>query len=458
MVSGSNDFHRPVSVAKDTAVRCPFAPVTDGVDLVDPDLYGSGDPHAIWAEHRRIAPVRWQSVGTDRGFWSVTRYADVSHVLREHETFSSQQGTLLNLLGASDPASGGQMAATDPPRHGEMREPLQRALSIRAVEHYQHDIRTLLAELLGPLADGGPFDLAAAMSSLPMAVTGTMMAIPRDDWPQLTWAATAALAPEEPAYQLPSGPEATLRRARREIFAYFQDVIASRRKHPGDCLIDTLLGVQVEGRSLTDGQIAANCYSLLVGATLTTPQVILSAVAKLAGTGELDRWAANPDLMNTGIEEAIRWASPTNHFMRHTLHDTELAGVPIRSGDAVVVWLGSANRDERVFTDPFHFDIARKPNKHIAFGVGPHFCIGHTIARVILRNAFSELLGKFTGIDLASEPVLLRSNIIAGIRELRIIGHPRPTPAPIQRWESRQHHKSRQVATGGTQAFGSIGK
>ena len=431
MVSESSAFGRPVTAAKNSEVRCPFGPGTDGVDLVDPNLYGSGDPHTIWTEHRRIAPVRWQPVGTDRGFWSVTRHADVSHVLHKHETFSSQRGTLLNLLGAGDPASGSQMAVTDPPRHREMREPLQRALSIRTVEHYQDNIRALVTELLEPLADGGPFDLAAAMSSLPMAVTGTMMASPREDWPQLTWAATAALAAEDPAYQLPSGPEATLRRAHREIFAYFQDIIASRRKRPGDGLIDTLLGVQIDGHGLTDGQIAANCYSLLIGATLTTPQVISSAVAKLAGTSELDRWAASPELINTGVEEAIRWASPTNHFMRYALHDTELAGVPIHADDAVVVWLGSANRDERVFTNPFHFDIARKPNRHIAFGVGPHFCIGHTIARVILRNTFSELLGRFTGIERASEPILLRSNIIAGFRELRITGRLRTTPAPI---------------------------
>ncbi|MBV8933010.1 MAG: cytochrome P450 [Kutzneria sp.] len=419
-----------MTASKDTAVRCPFAAGGD-VDLVDPDLYGNGDPHTVWAEHRRTAPVRWQPVGADRGFWSVTRYADISRVLREHETFSSQQGTLLNLLGAGDPASGSQLAVTDPPRHSEMREPLQRALSIRAIDHYQADIRALVAGLVAPLADGGPFDLAAAMASLPMAVTGTMMAIPREDWPLLTRAATAALAADDPAYQVRGGPEATLRRSHREIFAYFQDVVTSRRKHPGDDLIGTLLGIRMDGRGLSDGQITANCYSLLIGAIVTTPQVVSSAVARLAGTGDLDRWAADPSLMNTAVEEAVRWASPTNHFMRYALRDTELADVAIRAGDAVVVWLGSANRDERVFPDPFHFDIARKPNKHIAFGVGPHYCIGHTIARVTLRIAFAELLGRFTGLELAAEPVRLRSNIIAGIRELRITGRRRPVPAAI---------------------------
>ncbi|WP_334559780.1 cytochrome P450 [Micromonospora sp. CPCC 205561] len=414
----------------DTVAGCPFA-AGAGVDLVDADLYGSGDPHAIWAEHRRDAPVRWQQVGADRGFWSVTRHADISRVLREHETFSSQQGTLLNLLGAGDPASGSQLAVTDPPRHGEMREPLQRALSIRAAENYQADIRALVAELVAPLGEGGPFDLAAAMSSLPMAVTGTMMAIPSADWPLLTRAAIAALAADDPAYQYRGSAEATLRRSHREIFAYFQDVVTSRRRHPGDDLIGTLLTMRVDGKGLTDGQITANCYSLLIGAIVTTPQVVTSAVAQLAGTGDLDRWADDPSLMNTAVEEAVRWASPTNHFMRYVVRDTELAGVPIRAGDAVVTWLGSANRDERVFRDPFHFDIARRPNKHIAFGVGPHYCIGHTIARVTLRIAFAELLGNFTDLRLAAKPVRLRSNIIAGIRELKVTGRRRSSPAAV---------------------------
>ncbi|MEU0531855.1 cytochrome P450 [Amycolatopsis tolypomycina] len=412
------------------AGRCPFGAAAADVDLVDAELYGSGDPHAVWAAHRRDSPVRWHRVG-ERGFWSVTRHADISRVLREHETFSSQQGTLLNLLGAGDPASGSQLAVTDPPRHGEMREPLQRALSIRAIDHYQGDIRELVAELLAPLADGGPFDLAAAMANLPMAVTGTMMAIPRADWPALTHAAIAALAADDPAYQVAGGPAETLRRSHREIFAYFHDVVVARRGNPGDDLIGTLLRMRIDGRGLSDGQIMANCYSLLIGAIVTTPQVVTAAVARLAGTGELDRWAADPGLANTAVEEAVRWASPTNHFMRYVRRDTELAGVPIRAGEPVVVWLGSANRDELVFTDPFHFDIARKPNKHIAFGVGPHYCIGHTIARVTLRIAFAELLGRFTGLEQAAAPVRLRSNIIAGIRELRITGTRRSVPAAL---------------------------
>jgi cytochrome P450 len=419
-----------VNASPDGESRCPFTKKHDDVNLVDVDLYGSGDPHAIWTEHRRSSPVYWQQVG-ERGFWSISRHADISRVLREHKTFSSQRGTLLNLLGAGDPASGSQMAVTDPPRHGEMREPLQRALSIRAIDHYQDDIRALVAELLAPLADGGPFDLAASMANLPMAVTGTMMGIPREDWHSLTRAAIAALASDDPAYQVEGGPAETLRRSHREIFAYFHDAVVARRGNPGDDLIGTLLNIRVDGKSLSDGQIIANCYSLLIGAVVTTPQVVTTAVAQLAGTGELDRWAADPALMNTAVEESIRWASPTNHFMRYVERDTKLAGVLIQAGEPVVVWLGSANRDERVFTNPFHFDIARRPNKHIAFGVGPHYCIGHTIARVTLRIAFAELLGRFTGIELAADPVRLRSNIIAGTRELLITGRRRPEPTAI---------------------------
>ena len=411
---------------------CPMAAGgSASIDLVSAELYSSGDPHAIWREQRRSDPVRWHPVGDDSGFWSITRHHDVSTVLRDHESFSSEHGTLLNLLGKDDPAAGRQLAVTDPPQHGRMREPLQQALSIRTVESYRGNIRELVRELLAPLADGGPFDLAEAMSAVPMAVTGTMMGLPRSDWAELTRLATASLAAEDPKFGSPGDPEETLRQSHRAIFAYFQDVLTERGASPGDDLIGTLLTMEVEGRRLAPGEILANCYSLLIGATVTTPQVPTAAVGELAGTGELERWAFAPELVNTGVEEAVRWASPTNHFMRYAVRDQELSGTPIRAGEPVVVWLGSANRDEEVFDDPFTFDVARKPNKHVAFGAGPHHCIGHTIARVTLRVVFGELLGRFTDFALDRPPVRLRSNIIAGLGELVVTARPRDELAPL---------------------------
>ncbi|MGW7413005.1 cytochrome P450 [Streptomyces sp. NPDC054863] len=404
--------------------RCPVS-APQQVDLIDPDLYRGDGAHEAWRQLRRHAPVSWQPV-RDIGYWSVVGHAEACRILRDHDAFTSEQGTLLNLLGKGDPAGGRQMAVTDPPAHTRMRSPLQQALSIKNVENDRERIRRTVVALLEPLADGGPFDFALAMAALPMRVIGALMALPEEDWPRLIRLTHACIAADDPEFQLAAGPQATLRAAHRELFAYFQDIVTQRRHAPGDDLISVLLTMELDGRRLSPGEIVSNCYSLLLGATVTTAQPPNAAMAALAGTPVLDDWAAHPELLTSGVEESLRWASPTQHFMRHTTREVEIRGVRVPAGDPVVVWLGSANRDESVFADPDTFDIRRTPNKHIAFGVGAHYCIGHTVARVTLRIFFAELLARFTDFALAGDPIRLRSNIIAGYSHLPITARPRP--------------------------------
>lgn len=396
------------------------------VDLVDPLTHSDGDPHAVWHAMRERDPVRWQAVGDDLGFWSVTRFPDADVVMRDHTRFTSERGTLLNLLGKGDPAGGRQMAATDPPRHTGMREPMQRALAIKNVERYRDRIRQQVRTLLAPLASGEPYDFAEAMTALPMAVTGTMMDLPPADWAGLTRLTTMAIAPDDPEFTIDGRPQATLETAHRELFAYFQDIVRERHGDAGDDLISVLLGMEINGRRLGPGEILSNCYSLLLGANVTTPYVPTAAVAEMAGGSLLADWLAHPELLGTGVDEALRWASPANHFMRHALVDVELGGRTIRAGDAAVVWLGSANRDQTVFPDPYTFDLRRKPNRHIAFGIGPHYCVGHTVARVSIRVLFEELLGSVEEVEQVGPAEHLRSNFVAGIKHLPIVAKLRP--------------------------------
>ncbi len=410
---------------------CP-ASVMHPMDLIDTRIYRDGRAQDVWRELRRHAPVSWHAVG-DSGYWSVTRHHDAELVLRDYATFTSERGTLLNLLGRGDPAGGRQMAATDPPRHTRMREPIQRALSIRTVDNDRDRIRQIVLDLLGPLGEGEVVDFAATMAMLPMAVIGSMMGVPRRDWPRLVHLTTSSIAAEDPSFRLPAGTEATLAAAHRELFAYFQDVAAERQRKPAseDDLISVLLSMELDGRRLVISEIVANCYSLLLGANVTTAQPPNAALVELTGTGVWDDWAAHPQVVTAGVEEALRWASPTQHFMRHATRDVEIRGTPIRAGDAVVVWLASANRDEDVFSDPFTFDIRRHPNKHVAFGVGPHYCIGHTVARVTLRVLFAELVSRFTDFELAGPPERLQSNVIAGFKHLPVRARRRPVPLPV---------------------------
>ncbi|GIF62797.1 cytochrome P450 [Asanoa ishikariensis] len=385
-------------------------------DLTDPHLYADGDPHAVWERLRSQDPVSWQLAGGKTGYWSVTRHADVDRVLRDHATFTSTRGTFLNVLGKDDPASGKQLAVTDPPRHTAMRSPLQRTLSIRSTAEQIEMIRDRVRAALRPGLEHGSMDLAEAMSGLPVAVLGTMIGLPEADWPHVTELALMAVAPHE--WTLPRGPVVTLRRAHRGLFAYFQDQTHARQGSTGTDLMSALLEMGIEGCP-DPGTVVANCYSLIVGAA-TWPHAPTSALIELVRTGRYQELAGRPELLDPLVEESLRWASPANHFLRHTTRDVELGGVPLPAGAPVVVWLGSANRDESVFADPWTFDPARQPNRHLAFGSGPHNCLGAALARRMIRVVFEELFATVDDITLDAEPGHIASNFVAGHRHVPV--------------------------------------
>ncbi|MEV7996192.1 cytochrome P450 [Streptomyces sp. NPDC086077] len=393
------------------------------IDIADPALYSDGEPHAVWQALRERAPVHWQTSG-ETGFWSITRHRDVATVLRDHSTFTSERGTLLHSLGHDDPAGGRQLSLTDPPCHHALRMPLQRALGARPVEDRLPDIRDRVREMLAPGLSGEPFDLAQAMAELPIVVFGTQMQLPQEDWPYLSRLAHMAVAPDDDDYRLPQGAEVTMRRAHREIYAYFNDVTRSRQRDLGEDLLSLLLTMGKDTARLDVATVMANCYLLLIGATVTVSHVPTATIAKLIESGQYEAWRARPDLLNSGIEEALRWASSASHVMRHATRDVDLGGVRIRAGDAVVTWLGSANRDAEVFEEPYEFRIDRTPNRHLTFGNGVHFCVGFGVARSTLRIVFEELFAHFSSFELAGDVVHVRSNLVAGMSRFPVAGTP----------------------------------
>ena len=402
--------------------RCPVSTAAQG--LADPMLYTDLDFRSIWARMRDGDHLEWTQVDERTGFWSVVTYRDADRVLRDARTFTSERGTLLNILGVEDPAGGRQIAATHPPRHTIMRARLQKALAIRAIEQQQDLITGLVREVIGPLADGGSFDFAEAMLALPVAVGGESMGLPRADWPRLGYLLNSSIAPDDPEYSTEGGTQATLDRAHRELFAYFQDIYRDRRRNLGDDLVSVLITTEVDGRTMSPGEVMSNCYSVLLGAVVTTPHSPNYLMTEHIGDGTLDKWAADLTATPTAIEEALRLGSPVSHFMRYAVTDTEVRGTKIKAGQAVVSWLGAANRDEEVFRDAETFDLRRRPNKHLAFGIGPHYCVGHTVARVTLRILFNELLSRFTDFEPAGEPARLHSNFISGHKHLPITAKP----------------------------------
>jgi cytochrome P450 len=393
----------------------------DALDLTDPDLYSDGDPHSAWQALRLRAPVRQYRNKAGIDYWVVTKFTDVEHVLKDHHEFTAQRGNMLHMLGTEDPAGGHQMAVTDPPRHTRMRGPITRALLMRSVEQRIEPIRNLILQLIAPWKSGEPFDFAAAMATFPMALSGDLMELPEENWRRLTHLTTCSIAADDLEFQLPEGPEETLRMAHRELFSYFQSIVLKRRRALGSDLISLLLTIEADGERLTPSQVVSNCYSLLLGANVTTPQVANAALLNLIEQGSYAHWASRPDLVPTGVEEALRWSSPASHFVRYATKPVTIRGVDIDEGDPVVVWVGSANRDADLFSDPYRFDPGRKPNKHLAFGSGPHYCVGHTVARVGLRLLFEEMFRHIESFELAGEVEHLRSTFVAGIKHLPVV-------------------------------------
>lgn len=396
------------------------------VDLFDPNFYADGDPHPVWAYLRNHAPLHRQTLPDGREFLSVTRYHDACQVLGDHREFTSERGSLLNQLGHGDAAAGRMLVSTDPPRHSELRRPLAKVMSAKALAASAGDIRRAVRHVLRPALDGGTFDLARRAADLPMMVAGALMGIPEADWPRLVRLTGMAASPADPSF-LVRTPGATLAIAHHELFDYFGKLMDGRSAGQQESdLLGHLMTMHAGGSRLTRDEVIYNCYSLLLGANATTPHTVSGTVLALIEHGETYRRThADPALVPALVEEGLRWTSPANSFLRHAKHDVRLSGGTVRAGEAVAVWVGSANRDEEVFSRPYVFDVTRTDNRHIAFGHGAHYCLGATLARLTLRMFFAEAVALIEEFELAGPPVHLRSNFIAGHSSLPVRVRPR---------------------------------
>lgn len=393
----------------------------EDIDLADAGLYTNGDAHLAFQTLRAEQPLFWQAQDGGPGFWAVTRRSDVRHVLAEHETFTSEGGTAIAMIDAPDPAAGLMMQATDPPRHQKFRQQLGRPFSPHEVPAYARRIRSIVRDAIRPGLDGETWDAADSFSRLPMAVGAMMMRLPEPDIEPLRRLAFASLAPSDPQYSTGS-EKVTASSAHYDIIEYFANCIEERRKDISEDLISHLLTIEIGGRRLTEGELLFNCLSLLLGAVVTTSQAVNAILVALMerhdGEGRWpDGWPEQGSV-ETMVEEALRWSSPVLHFMRRARHDVEMHGQKIRAGDAVTAWIASANRDETVFGQPYVLDLERAPNRHVAFGNGPHRCLGSHLARLMLRESFDELMTCVESFELAGAPEHLVSNEIAGMVRL----------------------------------------
>jgi cytochrome P450 len=400
----------------------------DGIDLTDLDNFADGFPHALFARHRAEAPVLWheptEHTPDGEGFWSVATYAETLAVLRDAETFSSVTGgtrpyggTLLQDL----PIAGQVLNMMDDPRHAQIRRLVSSGLTPRMIRRVEDDLRIRARALLDAVQPGVAFDyLVDVAAELPMQMICILLGIPESERHWLFH----AIEPTFDFGESRRGEVGTLsvEDAGSRMFAYGNELIAAKRVEPTDDMLSVVANATVddaESPSLSDIELYM-FFSLLfsAGAETTRNGVAGGLLALAHNPGQYRRLQDDPALLPTAIEEMIRWTSPSPSKRRTATRDTVLGGHTLRAGDKVLVWEGSANRDEAVFDDANTFDVSRKPSPHLGFGQGVHYCLGANLARLELRVLYEELLGRFDEIAVVKPVEWTRSNRHTGIRHL----------------------------------------
>jgi len=402
-------------------------------DLTSHDTFVAGVPHATFARLRREEPVAWcDEADGNAGFWAVTRYDDVLHVSREHETFTSTRGIRMEEMDEEETEARRTLMELDPPEHTRLRRLVNRGFTRRTVEAYEAAIREITRAVLDEALPKGTFDVTREIGKeLPMRMLGRLMGLPDADLDELVAWGDAMIGNTDPEFtthpvDLTDTEEFRLMPFRSpaalEIFRYADRMAQARRAEPRDDVVTRLLAPTPDGEPLTDLEFK-NFFTLLVAAgNDTTRYTIAGSLDALLDHPEaLARLQADPGLLEVAVEELLRWTTVTMHFRRTATRDTELRGVPIGAGDKVVIWFVSANFDEAQFPDPYRFDIERQPNDHATFGRnGPHFCLGAWLARMEVRVTFEELLPRIGRLERAGPVERLRSNFINGIKHLPV--------------------------------------
>jgi cytochrome P450 len=397
--------------------------------LVSPDAYAAdGYPHEQWTELRRRAPVS-RVENPEMPFWAITKHADIAWIGKQPDKFLN--GPALFIRTEPEPAEGGfrpppTLIQMDPPRHGAMRKLVSKRFAPGALKRIHADIERIAKEIVDELLDAGregECDFVERVAApLPIAVIAWLLGVPKSDWKLLFDWTNRTIGAGDPEYQEAGESAAeTSQKAMIQIFQYFAKLVEEKRKQPGDDLVSALLRAEIDGAPLAPLDLLTYCMIIVVAGNETTRNATSGGMLALAQhPAELAKLQRDPGLLPSAIEEILRWSSPVIHFARTATEDVELRGQRIRKGEQVALFYPSANRDEEVFDAPFEFRVDREPNRHLAFGIGEHFCAGAHVARLELEMAFKYLIPRLEAVEVAGPVARLRSSLVGGVKHLPI--------------------------------------
>jgi len=403
--------------------------MSEDFNLVHPEHYARhGYPHEIWRRLRREDPVHWYESGGGRPFWAVTKHADIIEVGKKPDVFLSNPR--INIGHRPEPPRDAMFPDTliqmDNPRHSVYRQLISKRFTRGSVMKMHGDIERIGKEIVDALVqdrDGGECDFVSEIAApLPIAVISWMLGVPESDWRLLFDWTNRIIGAGDPEYQVEgTDPQEMARPTMIELFTYFTKIVEEKRARPADDLVTLFTQVEVDGKKLEPMDVLAWCLIIVIAGNETTRNGTSGGMlAFIEHPDELRKLQARPELIESAVEEVLRWTSPIIHFARTASTDYELRGRKIREGEALALFYPSANRDEEIFEDPYSFRIDRDPNRHLAFGIGEHFCLGSHVARIELQVAYKYLLPRIDEIELTGPVSRLQSSLVGGVKHLPI--------------------------------------
>ena len=393
------------------------------------ETFINGQPFDIFKRLREEAPIYWheESLDFEPGFWALSKHEDIVRVSKDPMTFSSAVGGHLMTMGdpeVVDPSAVaaiiGNMIGMDPPDHQIYRKMVAPSFTPKAIRTLEGDMRLKIRELLENVEDKGEFNFVTEISEqLPLWVLCEMMGIPESERPKirdLVNNLTDASIQQDPnnAFQIWVNY--------MELFKMGRDMIEERRKNPTDDLMSVVANTKIEGGELPPELLDGFFLLMVIAGNETTRNTLTGGLMALTDNPEeREKLLKDPALISNATDEMLRWVTSVIYFRRTATKDTNIRGQDIKAGDKVVMWYGSANRDEDIFKDGHLFRVEREnAKKHLAFGAGEHLCLGNRLGHMQIRVLFEELLDRFPNIHSLSDPVRIPSNFLAGISELKV--------------------------------------
>jgi cytochrome P450 len=411
--------------------------LTDGNELIDPFGYArSGYPHETWARLRRESPVHWCEPAVHVPFWAITRHAHICEISKQPDLFENGRGIVPATREVAERIARGEkgpfdamqtIITMDPPKHRKFRKVASPWFTPHALarldEAVEASARRLADRLYERQVGGeGACDFAVEVAAQhPLRILSTILGVPEQDEERILRLTQQLFAGDDPEFaRSEADREQAFRNLGIEFLQYFGKVVADRRARPRDDLASVLANAEIDGARMGDVETLGYYLIIFTAGHDTTRNALAGGMHAFAlNPAEREKLRADPKgLVADAVEEVVRWTTPVNYMMRTAARDTELGGARIRAGERLLLFYASANRDEDVFDAPYTFRIGRRPNPHLGFGIGEHFCLGAHLARRSQRALFSELVGRLADVEIAGPVERLAASFVAGIKHL----------------------------------------